>query len=88
VKVGVQATLADVKRALRPLLPLTDSAIVDTTSDPLSALALRLEEDGVDPTSIRRAIARFKADHSMGFEIDEDSPLIETESVYGEEFND
>jgi hypothetical protein len=88
VKVGVEPTMAGVARALGTLLPLTLSAVADTTSDPLSALEQRLLADGVDPTSVRSAIERFRVDHSMGLMTDEDSASREAESISEEGIDD
>lgn len=60
VRVGVNATLAAVERALRPVLPLPMPPSADELADPLAALGARLLEQGVTREAVDEAFARFR----------------------------
>ncbi len=72
VKVGVEPTIAAVRRAMRTLLPLgADTSVPSLGISPIDRLVDRLLKDGIEEEVIQRALARFKV---TGFEslIEED----------------
>jgi len=61
VRVGVEPTTAGVARALRPVLPLLSRPNTQLILDPLDSLERRLNEDGLDPHNVARAVALFRS---------------------------
>lgn len=61
VKVGVDPTIAAVRRAMRPLMPLgADTSVPSLSISPIDSLIDRLLRDGIEEEVIQRALARFK----------------------------
>ena len=60
VRVGVEATLADVARALRPLLPLPVPAVKQRLADPVIALQGMLLRDGLDDAVVQDLMDAFR----------------------------
>ena len=63
VRVNVEATKAGMRRALRPLLPLSVSADPLELTDPITSLQNRLITDGVPADEVSRAMSEFRAQH-------------------------
>lgn len=62
VKIGVDPTLAGVRRALRPLLPLASTgSLTSVDAYPLQMLAQRLVDDGLESATVNRAVAQFSS---------------------------
>jgi hypothetical protein len=61
VRVAVEPTAAGVARALRPVLPLMSIPRPHVVSDPLESLERRLLTDGLSPSLVTGAIARFRS---------------------------
>lgn len=75
VKVGVEPTIAAVRRAMRTLMPLgADTSVPSLGISPIDRLVDRLLKDGIEEEVIQRALARFKV---TGFEsmIEEDADV-------------
>lgn len=60
VRTGVNPTLADVRRALNPLLPLDEMRDESVLDDALSLLQIRLLHHGVSEKDAAEAIAEFR----------------------------
>lgn len=61
VRSGVRPTVADVERALRPVLPLAGVDRDLNPSDVISALQARLVADGMDKAEVESLIAEFRS---------------------------
>lgn len=64
IRVNVEATKAGMRRALRPVLPLSVSADPVEPSDPITSLQSRLITDGVPADEVSRAMSEFRAQQS------------------------